>query len=228
MDLTFDAAFSTEGLIGHLAYVFLVASMLMQRMLWLRVFAFAAFATGIVYSVFVLHDPVGTFWESLLALVSLIQLIRIRVENWRARFLPHETVFVTACFPGFSKAVQRQLLDLGEWQQVPSGATLAQEGVPIPDLAYLADGAATVSVAGRQLATRGPGALIGELTVATGEGATGTVVMDRPALVWRAPALAVRQAMATRPQLAAAFQAAFFRAVSAKLGSIPTECRVVQ
>lgn len=48
LDLTFDAAFSTERRIEHLACVFLVFPMLMQRMHWLRVFAVAAFAAGIV------------------------------------------------------------------------------------------------------------------------------------------------------------------------------------
>ena len=81
MELTFDAALSPDGLIGHMAYIFLVASMLMRRMLWLRVFALAAFLTGISYSIFVLKDPVGTFWESLLAAINLGQLALMQAEN---------------------------------------------------------------------------------------------------------------------------------------------------
>ena len=38
MELTLESAFSTGGLVGHFAYMLLVISMLMRRMIWLRIF----------------------------------------------------------------------------------------------------------------------------------------------------------------------------------------------
>jgi CRP-like cAMP-binding protein len=217
MELTFDAALSPNGLIGHMAYIFLVTSMLMRRMLWLRVFALAAFLTGISYSVFVLKDPVGTFWESLLAVISLGQLTLMQAENRRVRFLPHESSFVMANFPGFSRRVQRQILNLGSWERLPAGTVLAREQELVADLFHLAEGEVSVMLNGARLATRGPGALVGELTVATGAPANATVVTEGATLVWRAPAEVVRRTLQSRPEHAAALQAAFFRSVSAKL-----------
>ena len=45
--------------------------MLMNSILWLRIIALVSGLTGIVYSGFVLHDPVGTFWDSLFVLANL-------------------------------------------------------------------------------------------------------------------------------------------------------------
>lgn len=221
MDLTLESALSAEGLPGHLAYVFLVASMVMRRMLWLRLLALAAFVTGISYSALVLRDPVGTFWESLLAAINIVQLTLIAAENRRARFLPQERALVEHLFPGFSRRVQRQVLNLGRWQTLGPSEVLATEGQPVAALSYLAEGRAQVRVGGAVVAERGPGSLIGELTVASGAPAHGTVTLSSPALVWQAGADDIRRVLATRPDQAAAFQSAFFRAVSAKLTEAP-------
>jgi hypothetical protein len=217
VNLSIEAAFSAEGMVGHLAYVFLVASMVMRHMLWLRIFALASFALGVVYSLFILNDPVGSFWKCLLAAINLIQLALIHLENRRARFSAEDAAFAEACFSGVTKAVQRQILNLGTWENLAAGTVLAEEGKPLHFLTYVAGSAVLVTLQGRQIAHRGPGALIGELTVATAAPATSTVTTQAEARVWRVEAEAVRRAIQTRPQQAAAFQSAFFRAASAKL-----------
>ncbi len=222
MNLSIEAAFSAEGMVGHLAYVFLVASMVMRRMFWLRVFALASFALGVVYSVFILNDPVGSFWKCLLAAINLIQLLLIHAENRRARFTAEEAILAEACFPGVTKAVQRQILSLGTWENLAADSVLAEEGKPVSHLTYVAESEVSVTLHGHHIARRGPHALIGELTVATAAPASSTVVTLSPARVWRIPAGIVRQAMENRPQQAAAFQSAFFRAASAKLMETPT------
>jgi CRP-like cAMP-binding protein len=143
--------------------------------------------------------------------------VLIYLENRRAEFLPHEADFVTTNLSGVSRRVQRQVLELGSWERLPAGAVLTREGEPVADLVYLAEGEAGVTLNGERLATRHAGSLIGELTVATGAPAKGTVVTESEAFVWCAPANAVRKAIATQPEQAAALQAAFFRAVSGKL-----------
>ena len=205
------------GLIGHLAYVFLVASMVMSRMMWLRILALASFVAGVVYSAFILQDPVGTFWKCLLAAVNLVQLVRLRIAERRARLLPQEEALAARWFPGIARRVQRQVLDLGRWETLAAGTELARDGVAVPALVYLAEGSVTVSRGGTVLARRGAGALIGELSIASGGPAHGTAVLDTPARVWRVDADAVRRALETQPDQAAAFKGAFFAAVRAKL-----------
>lgn len=217
MNLSIEAALSLEGMVGHLAYVFLVTSMLMRRMFWLRVFALASFVLGVIYSLFILGDPVGSFWKCLLAAVNLGQLALIAAENRRARFTPEEAALAEACFPGVARSVQRQILNLGVWADLSPQSVLAVEDKPLADLTYVASGDVRVTYAGAEVAKRGPGALIGELTVATAAPASSTVTTLGPARVWQVRAETVRQALATRPAQATAFQAAFFRAASAKL-----------
>ena len=38
MELSFESAFSTGGLVGHLAYLLLILSIIMRNIVWLRVF----------------------------------------------------------------------------------------------------------------------------------------------------------------------------------------------
>lgn len=217
MSFSLDAALSGESVLGHLAYIFLVASMVMRRMLWLRIFAVASFATGMSYSIFILADPVGTFWKALLVAINLIQLTLVYIENRRARFAPQERQLIDACFPGVPPGLQRALLNLGRWETLPPGSVLAQEGVAVPALVWIAKGAAKVTLQDRTIARLKPGALVGEMTVSSAGPANGTVTLTEESLLWLAPAETVRKALQTRPQQATALQAAFFRAVSSKL-----------
>jgi CRP-like cAMP-binding protein len=217
LDAILVEAFGPGALVGHLAYVLLIASMVMSRMLWLRVLALAAFATGIFYSAAILGDLVSTFWESLLAFVSLAQLVRLWLADRRTRFAPHEAALVARCFPGSPRRVQRALLDLGRWEDLPDGARLTTDGVPVPDLCWLAEGEAEVLRAEVPIARLGAGALIGEMSVASGGPAHGSVRLIGPARLWRIEAGVVRRTLATRPDLAAALQSAFFASLRDKL-----------
>lgn len=74
MELTLESAFSSEGALGHFAYLLLVSSMLMRRMFWLRLLVIASALVAIAYSALILTDPVSTFWETLLVIVNIGQL----------------------------------------------------------------------------------------------------------------------------------------------------------
>src|SRR5438046_3642387 len=47
--MSFDAAFVTQLLVGNLAYLLLIISMVMTRMLWLRLFAIGSGIVGTAY-----------------------------------------------------------------------------------------------------------------------------------------------------------------------------------
>lgn len=212
-----NSALGPGAIIGHLAYVFLVASMVMSRMAWLRVLALASFVTGVYYSAAILGDPVGTFWKCLLAAVNLAQLARLSMAERHARFEPHEAALVERCFAGSPRRAQRAILNLGRWESLPAGTKLATDGQPVRYLTWLAEGEAEVLRGDALLARRGPGTLIGEISVASGAPAHGSVRLLGPARVWQVEAETVRRVLATRPDLAAALQSAFFAALRDKL-----------
>lgn len=172
---------------------------------------------GGFYSAAILGDPVSTFWESLLALVNLAQLLRLRLADRRARFAPHEAALVERCLAGSPRRVQREILDLGRWETLPDGACLTTDGAPVSDLVWLAEGKAEVWRGEACLARLGPGVLIGEMSVASGGLAHGSVRLAGSARVWRIEAAEVRRVLATRPDLATALRAAFFDSLRDKL-----------
>ena len=96
--MTFDADFN-RLLVGNLTYVLLVISMMMTRMLWLRVVAISAGATGVIYAVFWLSDPVITFWESVFTLVNVVQILLIMYRHYFARFSEEERMFYDEIVP---------------------------------------------------------------------------------------------------------------------------------
>ncbi len=217
LTVTLEQAFGPGALVGHLAYGLLIVSMVMTRMVWLRLLALASFATGVFYSAVILGDPVSSFWETLLVSVNLVQMARLRLAEGRARFAPQEAALVARCFAGSPRRVQRAILDLGRWEDLPAGTDLTTDGAPVAWLTWLAEGEAEVLRGDSRLARRGPGVLIGEISVASGAPAHGSVRLTGPARVWRVEAETVRRTLATRPDLAAALQSAFFAALRDKL-----------
>jgi len=52
VELTLESAFSTGGLVGHFAYMLLVLSMVMRRMIWLRILVILSALVAIAYALF--------------------------------------------------------------------------------------------------------------------------------------------------------------------------------
>ena len=214
-DLTL--VFTLESLIGHLSYTLLVISMMMRRMVLLRIFVTASSLTYLIYSVFVMHDPVVIFWETALILINIVQIGLIVLQDWRARFTPEEKALLLTHFPGLAGGYQRIVLDAGSWHDVPQGTTLTTEGAPVPALSYLARGEAVATVGGHTVGLCHAGSLVGEVTVATGAPATASVETTTPARLWAVEATRLRSLAERRPEIGSAVEAACFRAVRDKL-----------
>ena len=86
MHMTLDSAFSPAAFVGHAGYILLVLSMLMTRMLWLRIIAIGAGILQAIYYGVILHDPVGTFWETIFTLVNVGQLAIIAYRQPHGAF----------------------------------------------------------------------------------------------------------------------------------------------
>src|SRR5947199_4366656 len=76
----------TRIFVGDLEYVRLIISMLMTRMLMLRMIAVSSGVAGAAYSFVWLSDPIGTFWQVTFTLVNVGQIALITYRNKSARF----------------------------------------------------------------------------------------------------------------------------------------------
>src|SRR5438093_10556246 len=76
----------TRFIVGDLEYVLLIISMLMTRMLMLRVVAVSSGVAGATYSCIWLSDPIGTFWAVTLTLGNVAPFTSMTYRNKAARF----------------------------------------------------------------------------------------------------------------------------------------------
>lgn len=217
MELTLESALSAGGLLGHMTYLLLVLSMALKRLYWIRLLVMASAIVGICYSYFMLHDPVGVFWETLLLTVNLVRLSLDCLQDRLARFSAEERRFVDAVFPGLSPAQKRRLLDDGEWIAAPPGMTLSRQGAPVTHLSWLEKGDARIVIDGATVARSGAGDLIGELTILDGDHASATTILTTPARIWRIEAAALRRLSDRRPEIRNGLDAAFTCEIRRKL-----------
>lgn len=211
MELTLSSALSQEGLLGHAAYVFLIISMLMRTLLWLRLLVIVSAILGITYAALILGDPVSTFWETLLVLVNIAQILLTHWRSIRARFTPAEADFAARHLPGLTRGEARGLIDMGDWVEIGDGMDLTTQDEAVAHLSYIASGSATVSVDGHRVSICGPGDFVGEMTALSGLSATATVTATGPMSLWRIPASALRDVSQRRVALSREIEAAFAR-----------------
>jgi len=225
LELTLASAFSSQGALGHSAYLLLVLSMLMRRMILLRLLVIASAMVAIAYAALILTDPVSTFWESLLIVVNVGQLSLTWWLDRRTQFDDREQTLKDLHFPSFAPGRLRRLLRRGQWQDLPDGTRLTRAGTPVQALWFLLDGQARVEVDGVAVGRCVPGSFIGEMTVATGEPAFADVVLDGPATVWRIDGAVLRDLAARDPETGHALEAAFFRTIRQRLADSNTRIR---
>ena len=217
MELTLESAFSTGGLVGHFAYMLLVISMLMRRMIWLRIFVILSALVAIAYALLWLKDPIGVFWESLLVAVNAVQLAITWHQNRSARFSDEEKIFMQNHLPGLSLSDRRKLLNRGLWISGDVGIELTTEGQPVRHLIYLASGQALVISGGRAVAVCEPGAFIGEMTALRGEPASATVKVNQAARYWAIEAEQLRGLVRRNAEIGVALEGSFARNMRDKL-----------
>ena len=217
MELTLNSAFSVGGMVGHLAYVFLVLSMLMRSIVALRIFFVVNVLLNIFYVTIWVHDPVQLFWESLLFLINIAQLALIWWQNRRARFTEEEQAFATSRLRGLSRSQTRQLLDAGHWWDVMPGAVLTHQGERPLHLTYISSGSVGIFVDEQRVAGCGSGRYIGEMSVLDREPASATVRVEQSARVWQLPTEALDRLADRKPAIAAVVEAGIARDMRSKL-----------
>lgn len=216
LDLFLESVVSPAGLIGHFSYLLLIVSMLMRRMLTLRLIAVLSGLSSLAFDLWIIN-PVGAFWDLALVLVNIGQLIYMAIEARRAVFSTEEKQFLQDTMPALDKAHARRLLNLGFWIDGSAGTVLTNEGEPVLNLIYLTEGEAHVSHDNHNVAVCQPGSFVGEMTVMTGEPATGTVTLTKPSRYLALHAEAVRKLSFSSADIRQALNAAFSSNMREKL-----------
>lgn len=207
-----------QNLVGHIAYVLLIVSMMMRSMNWLRFFAImAGTISSIYYSI--LGDYVSMFWEALFSLVNLGQLIILKIENQRGRFSDEENYFISTCLPGVEKLHTRKLMKFGAWTEVQEGVPLTTQDTCPSKLKFIVSGEAIIERDGKQLGVAKCGDFIGEMSFLTNKPASATVTTTEPTRYLAFDITALREHLQKNPQVRHALEASFNRDLVGKLTS---------
>lgn len=212
-----DFSFVTDGWPGHLSYLLLVLSMLMRRMLWLRLFVIASAIAGMVFDHYWLGNPVGVFWQGLLVLVNVGELVLLWRDDHRASFSPEEDQFRANLLHDLSPGHTRRFLDRGRWEDLPDGAVLTTEGKAPDFLTYLARGTVRVATRDRVVRVVEEGHYIGEMSV-MGDGiAVATATAQGDVRVWRIERPKLDRIRDRTPAIMSVVEAGIARDMRAKL-----------
>ena len=207
---------------GHFAYVLLIISMLMRKMIWLRVFAIAAGAFSAIYYT-TLGDWVSCVWESTFALVNLAQLLVLFIENRRGKFSSEEQQFIDIALHGLERAHARKLMKLGKWAEIGEGEVLINEDSTPTHLYFIVNGTARVVRHERPVGLVGPGDFLGEMSYLTGKHATATVSVLTPMRCLTFERNALRAHLERNPEVRHAMEGGFNRNLVDKLVKTNTE-----
>jgi hypothetical protein len=167
-------------LFGHLTYLLLIISMLMRRMVTLRLLAVASGLAKIVYRAFFMLDPVSVLWETIFVIVNVVQLVIIWYYEYHHHFPDEQQHFADNMPADTDKAALKRLLDLSDLEKLPPEAVLTREGEAVTKLVYLADGIVKIEHGGRVVAICGPGDYVGELSFLSGNPASATATVVKP------------------------------------------------
>jgi hypothetical protein len=212
-----QSAFTSGGLVGQLAFLLLVLGVLSSRYKIARAFIAVAALIGLCHALLWSGSAIAAFWWGLLMIASLLVLGRRLAENARTRFTEEEEGMLAGVFSALPRARARHLLDQGFWLSGRAGDVLTREDEAVTHLYYLSSGEARVISHGKEVGLCGPGDLVGEVTVLSGDRASATVMLNGPARFWCAPAKVLRPYIAAHEDVRHALEQGFTIALKAKL-----------
>lgn len=204
-------------LLTHLPYALLVISMLMNDMGWLRAIAIAAGVIRIINRSFIDIDPIIVFWEVIFVAVNVVQLAILWYYARRHRFSEDEQRFAAIMPAGVDRRTVRRLLRLASPRHAGEGHTLTEEGKPVAELVFIADGVLQIEQGGRIVAVCGPGDFVGEMSFVTGAAASATAIVAKPLRYLAFEQGKLRAALQADTDLRQALDASFNRNLVGKL-----------
>jgi hypothetical protein len=180
MSLWLTEVLAPDTLYRHAALFLVVVALAMPTINLVRWMALIAGLAGALLASFVAADPIGFFWWSLLVIVSVVRLVFASSRRPGRPLTAEEELFHRQAVPTLSAGQVRRLLDVGRWREVIAGTTLTRSGEPVKELGFITRGHVDIVVDGRKVAECGPGNLVGEIGMSTGEAATATAVCATP------------------------------------------------
>lgn len=219
MTLWLHEFFAPETILRNVAFFLLVLGMGMTSMVLLRVLVALAAAVGLVLALFVAFDPTMIFWWLLTLVVTLTRLLASRSWKMGRPLSSEEKLFQKIVTPSLSAGQVRKLLTAGRWVDVDSGAVLIEQNEISGYLVFVTRGTFDIKVDGQKIAQCGPGDLIGEVGVATGEPATATVMSATPARFLEFEPARLRRMLEEHVDLLDAMDLAILRSLREKLAS---------
>ena len=149
--------------------------------------------------------------------ISLVGMARLYFIAKYYKLRGEEALFINSKFPDLPMNLARRFLDSGEWRNSPPGTILTNEGAPVPELVYISDGSAVVTVGEREVAQVQRDSFIGEITCLKGTAATATVTIHEASRCFFIPAEKLRRLVQKNAALRQAFEASFAADVQRKL-----------
>lgn len=172
--------FSPQAVAWQLGLFGIVVALAMPTVALTRIVALIAAVVGIAVSAAYAGDPVGMFWWSVLAIVVLVRMAVARGRGFGGHLNAEEQLFHAKVVPSLSVSQARQLLAAGRWRDVVAGTTLTRGGQPATELCFVTRGQVDILVEGKRVGECGPGTLVGEVGISTGEPATATAICATP------------------------------------------------
>lgn len=199
----------------NIAYLCYVAATIPRQIVPLRMTLIVASFAFIVYGLIADNTSI-IVWNVLFAVPQIYQLVREVRRRTRVVLTPDEERVRATRFGSMPPHDFLLFWSTGE-ERSADGELLITEGEPNDKLVVVLSGSASVHAGGSHIADRGPGSLLGELSLVTGEPASASVRMSDAATVRVWTHEKVELLGRARPELAAALQASFARELSVKL-----------
>ena len=180
MSIWLTEVLSPAGLLRHVALFLVVVAAAMPTIGPARWALLAAGVVGVAVSSGLAYDPPAFFWWSLLVIVALIRIVM--ASDWRfgGKLRGDDARFHQEIVPGLGPGQVRKLLSAGSWREVVPGTVLTRVGERISEFCFIVRGEVDIVVDGRKVAGCGPGSLVGEIGLSTGDPATATAVCATP------------------------------------------------
>ena len=202
------ASVSTADFLGAFGVLVYVGAYLALQLGVIRGDGYAFPALNLAASLAILvslgqhFNPFSATIEIAWTVISIIGITRLYLVSRYVRLDADEQIVASTLIPGLTKDRARSLLALGRFTDVAAGSELAREGAPLADLSLVIDGVCRIDRGGLTLAAIRDGALVGELTYATGRPATASVLAEVSTRVFQIECVALRAFLAKNPDIA--------------------------
>ncbi len=120
-------------------------------------------------------NPFSVTIEICWSVISVIGITRIYIIHRFVRLTEEEAEVARRIVPSLKKDSARRLLKLGRFTDADEGTILTEQGKSVVDVAMIMGGLCHIERNGKHIASISVGALVGELTLATGAPSTATV-----------------------------------------------------